>query len=82
MTTAEELVKNYFGYEQAVIPEIPDNIRYIDTLNLMEMYSNRKNKELIEFLLEIKAWLTFNQTPDVKNTTALRNDIKKIVEKY
>ena len=51
MTTAEELVKNYFGYEQAVIPEIPDNIRYIDTLNLMEMYSNRKNKELIEFLL-------------------------------
>jgi hypothetical protein len=82
MTTAEELVKNYFGYEQAVIPEIPDNIRYIDTLNLMEMYSNRKNKELIEFLLEIEAWLTFNQTPDVKNTTALRNDIKKIVEKY
>ena len=73
MTTSEELVKKYFGWEEAVIPEPPDNIRYKDVLILMEMYSNRRNKELIEFLLEIEAWLTFNQTPDVKNTTALRN---------
>ena len=53
MTTPEELVKNYFGWDQAEIPEPPDNIRYKDVLILMEMYSNRRNKELIKFLLEI-----------------------------
>lgn len=47
-----------------------------------EEYSKIQNQELINFLLEIEAWLTFNQTPDAKNTTALRDDIKILIGKY
>lgn len=36
----------------------------------------------IELLKEIEAWLCFNTTPNVENTTALRTSIKECLEKY
>ena len=79
---AKEFIDQMLGWNDAVIPEPPDWITYNDAINFAHEYSKVQNQELINFLLEIEAWLTFNQTPDVKNTTALRDDIKILVGKY
>ena len=79
---AKEFIDQMLGWNDAVIPEPPDWITYNDAINFAHEYSKVQNQELINFLLEIEAWLTFNQSPDVKNTTALRDDIKILVGKY
>lgn len=79
---AKEFIDQMLGWKDAVIPEPPNSISYETAINFAHEYAKVQNQELINFLLEIEAWLTFNQTPDVKNTTALRDDIKILVGKY
>lgn len=79
---AKEFIDRRLGWKDAVIPEPPDSLFYETAIDLAHEYSKVQNQELINFLLEIEAWLTFNQTPDVKNTTALRDDIKILIGKY
>ena len=79
---AKAFIDQLLGWEDAVIPEPPDSISYENAINFAHAYSKVQNQELINFLLEVEAWLTFNQTPDAKNTTALRDDIKILVGKY
>lgn len=84
MKNAKDFITDFFKSKHSDIDYSYANSLMTKTQveELMEEYSKVQNQELINFLLEIEAWLTFNQTPDVKNTTALRDDIKILIGKY
>lgn len=77
--SATEFFDNYTGWKCAEIPDKP-TLSYNDVIKIMTAYSKQENEKLINFLLEIEAWLTFNQTPNAENTNALRSDIKKLLD--
>lgn len=81
---AKEFITNYFKSQHSDVDYSYSNLLMTnnEVEELMKEYSKVQNQELINFLLEIEAWLTFNQTPDAKNTTALRDDIKNLIGKY
>ena len=88
---AKEFLYQYYEIEPdrikdegdlAIAEMIFDDVRdgdIDDMCNSMEEYAKYKNKILSDFLLEIEAWLSFNQTPNSENTNALREDIKKLL---
>lgn len=72
--------------------KIPENVKKQIALDVNHIFESGVNEirviELIERLLskpynmlnEIEAWLSFNQSPDKENITALKNDIKKLIQ--
>ena len=88
MMNAKEFLYQYYEIEPdrikdegelAIAEMFYDGVDVSEICKFMEEYAKYKNKILSDFLLEIEAWLTFNQTPNSENTNALREDIKKLL---
>jgi hypothetical protein len=74
-------IQEFFQQKQQNIEE-PFSYYNSQWVEWMEEYLKVNSMELLTFLANIEAWLSFNQEPTKIQLKELKNDIVKLLEKH